>query len=97
MRDIRQDVQKRFSRLRSRSAERLSQRNATSERQQNADGQQQQCDSSLDDTYDEEATPTAGKTYCFYIDQRFPTKIMEHLLILLLKESFQVFFSCNKI
>jgi hypothetical protein len=59
MRDIRQDVQKRFSRLRSRSAERLSQRNATSERQQTAE--QQQLESSLDDTYDEEATPTAGK------------------------------------
>ena len=63
MRDIRQDVQKRFSRLRSRSAERLSQRHATSERQQNAEGQQQQLESSLDDTYDEEATPTAGNFF----------------------------------
>ena len=65
MRDIRQDVQKRFSRLRSRSAERLSQRNvasangASSSERQLHDNHVSTDDG--DENYDEEVTPTAGK------------------------------------
>ena len=63
MRDIRQDVQKRFSRLRSRSAERLSQRNVAgggSSSDQQFQDNSISADSNGDDIYDEEVTPTAG-------------------------------------
>jgi hypothetical protein len=65
MRDIRQDVQKRFSRLRSRSAERLSQRNVASANAASSLDQQLQdfplsTESNGDDNYDEEVTPTSG-------------------------------------
>jgi len=71
MRDIRQDVQKRFSRLRSRSAERLSQRNVVnsnvaSDRQLDDDDPRNLSESAVDDNYEEEVTPTAGKQKLFF-------------------------------